>query len=120
MPATRETPEQFREVIDIKLNDCYWMAQACGRVMQPGSLIVNVASVAALTSGDLPQAACSASKAGLMGLTRDLAVLWTGHKGIRVTALAAASSPRTCPINSRRLPRQPTTAHPRWGARRPR
>ena len=36
VPATRETPEQFREVIDINLNGSYWMAQACGRVMQPG------------------------------------------------------------------------------------
>src|SRR5207344_1248237 len=25
VPATRETPEQFREVIDINLNGCYWM-----------------------------------------------------------------------------------------------
>ncbi len=32
----RETPEQFREVIDINLNGCYWMAQTCGCVMQPG------------------------------------------------------------------------------------
>ena len=37
VPATRETPEQFRQVIDVNLNGCYWMAQACGRVMQPGS-----------------------------------------------------------------------------------
>ena len=36
VPATRETPEQFRQVIDVNLNGCYWMAQACGRVMQPG------------------------------------------------------------------------------------
>jgi NAD(P)-dependent dehydrogenase (short-subunit alcohol dehydrogenase family) len=93
VPATRETPEQFREVIDLNLNGCYWMAQACGRVMQPGSAIVNVSSVAALTSGILPQAAYSASKAGLIGLTRDLAVQWTGRKGIRVTALAPGFFP---------------------------
>jgi NAD(P)-dependent dehydrogenase (short-subunit alcohol dehydrogenase family) len=93
VPATRETPEQFREVIDINLNGCYWMAQACGRVMQPGSVIINVASVAALTSGGLPQAAYSASKAGLVGLTRDLAVQWSGRKGIRVVALAPGLFP---------------------------
>jgi len=93
VPATRETPAQFREVIDINLNGSYWMAQACGRVMQPGSVIINVASVVALASGGLPQAAYSASKAGLVGLTRDLAVQWTGRKGIRVVAVAPGYFP---------------------------
>jgi NAD(P)-dependent dehydrogenase (short-subunit alcohol dehydrogenase family) len=88
VPATRETPEQFRQVIDVTLNGCYWMAQACGRVMQPGSSIVNVSSVLGLTAAGLPQAAYAASKAGLIGLTRDLAQQWTGRKGIRVNALA--------------------------------
>jgi NAD(P)-dependent dehydrogenase (short-subunit alcohol dehydrogenase family) len=64
------------------------MAQACARVMRPGSSIVNISSVLALTTGGLPQAAYSASKAGLIGLTRDLAQQWTGRKGIRVNALA--------------------------------
>ena len=87
-PASRETPEQFRSVIDINLNGSYWMAQACGRHMQPGSSVVNISSVLALTTAGLPQAAYSASKAALMGLTRDLASQWTGRKGIRVNAIA--------------------------------
>ena len=88
VPATRETPEQFRAVIDVNLNGCYWMAQACGRVMRPGSSIINISSVLGLTTAGLPQAAYSASKAGLIGMTRDLAQQWTGRKGIRVNALA--------------------------------
>ncbi|MBW8481683.1 glucose 1-dehydrogenase [Actinomadura sp. PM05-2] len=88
VPASRETPEQFRSVIELNLNGAYWMAQAAGRVMQPGSSIVNVASVLGLITGGLPQAAYSASKAGMLGLTRDLAAQWGARKGIRVNAIA--------------------------------
>jgi len=88
VPSTRETAEEFRSVIDVNLNGSYWMAQACGRVMQPGSAIINISSVLGLTTGGLPQAAYSASKAGIIGLTRDLAQQWSGRKGIRVNALA--------------------------------
>lgn len=87
-PATRETPEQFRSVIDINLNGSYWAAQACGRVMAPGSSIVNISSILGLTTAGLPQAAYSASKAAIIGLTRDLAQQWGARKGIRVNAIA--------------------------------
>jgi NAD(P)-dependent dehydrogenase (short-subunit alcohol dehydrogenase family) len=88
VPAVRETPEEFRSVIDINLNGSYWAAQACARVMQPGSSIVNISSVIGLTTAGLPQAAYSASKAAISGLTRDLAQQWGARKGIRVNAIA--------------------------------
>lgn len=88
VPATRETPDEFRAVVDVNLHGSYWMAQACGRVMQPGSSIVNISSILGITSGGLPQAAYSASKAAIIGLTRDLAQQWGSRKGIRVNALA--------------------------------
>ena len=86
--ALVETPDEFRKVIDINLNGAYWMAQAAAAVMQPGSSIINISSVLGITTAGLPQAAYSASKAGLNGLTRDLAQQWTGRKGIRVNSIA--------------------------------
>jgi len=88
VPATRELPDDFRAVVDANLMGSYWMCQACGRAMQPGSSIINIGSVLGLTTAGLPQAAYSASKAAIVGLTRDLAQQWTGRKGIRVNAVA--------------------------------
>jgi NAD(P)-dependent dehydrogenase (short-subunit alcohol dehydrogenase family) len=88
VPATRETPDEFRKVVDVNLDGSYWMAQACARVMQAGSSVINIASVLGITTAGLPQAAYASSKAAVMGLTRDLAQQWGSRKGIRVNALA--------------------------------
>ncbi|MGW2142899.1 SDR family NAD(P)-dependent oxidoreductase [Nonomuraea bangladeshensis] len=87
VPALKETPAEFRQVVEVNLMGAYWMAQACARVMRPGSSIVNIGSVLAESTAGLPQAAYTASKAALAGLTRDLAQQWTGRRGIRVNCL---------------------------------
>ena len=88
VPAVRERPEEFRRVLDVNLMGAYWMAQAAAQVMPPGSSIVNIASLLGLVKSFLPQAAYAASKAGLIGLTRDLNQQWSGRRGIRVNAVA--------------------------------
>lgn len=87
-PATNERPEDFRSVIDVNLLGAYWAAQSCARVMGAGSSIINVSSMLGLVKSVLPQAAYAASKAGLIGLTRDLSNQWSRRKGIRVNAIA--------------------------------
>lgn len=81
-----DPPAHFRSVVDLNLNGSYWMVQACARVMQPGSSIINISSVMALTTAKMPAAAYSASKAAVLGLTRDLAAQ-LGPRGIRVNAI---------------------------------
>jgi NAD(P)-dependent dehydrogenase (short-subunit alcohol dehydrogenase family) len=88
-PATRETPEQFRRVIDVNLEGVYWMAQAAQGAMDPdrGGVVINVGSVIGEVHGFLPQAAYSATKTALVGLTRDLSHQWAGRKNVRVVCL---------------------------------
>ena len=92
-PATRETPEQFRQVIEVNLNGSYWMAQAFGRAATRGGSIINIGSVLGIHPLSLPQAAYASSKAGIIGLTRDLAAQWTSRKGIRVNCIAPGYFP---------------------------
>lgn len=89
--AERDTPEQAARLLNVNLLGAYQMAVAAGRVMIEGGYggsIVNISSAFGLGVGDIPQASYSASKSGLLGLTRDLARQWSSRHGIRVNALA--------------------------------
>ena len=80
--------ERFEQVLAINLTGPFLLGQAVAREMVKtgGGAIVNVTSTSARLGGPL-QAAYCASKAGLDGLTRAMAVALAPHK-VRVNALA--------------------------------
>lgn len=90
-PAHKEDPRNFDRIVQINLTGAWYMAQAFGQACiggEHGGSIINVSSVLGLSGSDIPQVAYAASKAGLLGLTRDLAMQWSARRGIRVNALA--------------------------------
>ena len=86
-PALDTTTEKYRQVLEVNLVAPFILAKEFGKIMlDAGSgAIVNVASVAGL-QGVADRTAYNASKHGLIGLTRTLAVEW-GGRGVRVNAV---------------------------------
>lgn len=84
----RMDPEDFRHVVDVNLTGSFYMMKAVSRPMMKAHYgrIVSISSVSALT-GNPGQVNYSASKAGIIGMTRSLARELASRK-ITVNAVA--------------------------------
>jgi NAD(P)-dependent dehydrogenase (short-subunit alcohol dehydrogenase family) len=100
-PALEVSEASWDTVQSANLKGTFFMSQAVARRwIEDGSsgAIVNIASQAGLVAIDKRAAYCS-SKAGVINLTRELALEWAPH-GIRVNAVAPTfvSTPMTEPM----------------------
>ncbi|HEX2926268.1 MAG TPA: SDR family oxidoreductase [Ruminiclostridium sp.] len=91
IPAEDMTFEQWKKVIDINLSGVFLTAQAAGKQMIKqggGGSIINTASMSAhIVNVPQPQCSYNASKAGVIQLTKSLAVEWTKYN-IRVNCIS--------------------------------
>ena len=80
--------EDFTEVIDTNLSGSYYFLKACAEVMvkQRSGSIINLSSIVGV-NGNSGQSNYSASKAGIIGLTKS-AAKELGRRGITVNAIA--------------------------------
>ncbi len=87
-PTLETTAAEWRHVLDVNLTGAYLCCVAAGRYMVPAKSgkIINLASTVG-TRGRAEMAAYCASKAGIINLTRALAVEWAGA-GVYVNAIA--------------------------------
>jgi 2-deoxy-D-gluconate 3-dehydrogenase len=88
-PALEFSRENWDEVVNLNLRALFFLAQAVARQMvaqQSGGKIVNIASMLSFQGGILVPS-YTASKSGVMGLTRELACEWAQHN-INVNAIA--------------------------------
>lgn len=89
VPAGEISEEEFRTVLDVNLESAFFLTQEAGRIMirsGNGGRIINIASDAGISAVE-NHVAYSASKAGLLSVTRTLALEW-GKYGITTNAIS--------------------------------
>lgn len=96
-PSFEMPVEKVREVLDVNVTGAFLASRAAARVMKERGYgkIIHIASIAGMRGqppGVLETVGYSASKGGVIALTRDLAVKW-GPLGIRVNAVAPGFFP---------------------------
>ncbi len=90
--AENETIEEFDRVVAVNQRAVFQLSTlaARGMIERGAGCIVNIASIHGLVAAaPNAQAAYVASKAAVIGMTRELALQWAKH-GVRVNALAPA------------------------------
>lgn len=100
------TYEQWIKVIDVNLTGVFLTAQAVGKIMieqGKGGSIINTASMSAhIVNVPQPQCAYNASKAGVIQLTKSLAIEWAKYN-IRVNSLSPGYIGTELTLNSKSL-----------------